>query len=109
MKTKIGPLTCAAVLVVLAALMTGCTHYWERSGGTVADFERESAACIEDVRQSPFGSDAREQIYRACMRSKGWRRVEVSVAEDNQYRGPEDSDVFANPPPALGGRRYQKR
>ena len=110
MKTKIGglaPESLLAALIVLTA--AGCTHYWERPGGTVADFERESAACIEDVRQSPFGSDSREQINRACMRARGWKRVEVSVADDNQFRGPEDSEDFATPPPALGGRRYQKR
>jgi hypothetical protein len=43
------------------------------------------------------------------MRARGWKRVEVSVADDNQFRGPEDSEDFATPPPALGGRRYQKR
>jgi hypothetical protein len=50
-----------------------------------------------------------EQIYGACMRTKGWSRVEVSVANDNQFRGPEDLDEFANPPAPLGGRRYQTR
>jgi hypothetical protein len=36
-------------------------------------------------------------------------RVEVSVANDNQFRGPEDLDEFANPAAPLGGRRYQSR
>jgi hypothetical protein len=43
------------------------------------------------------------------MRARGWKRVEVSVADDHQFRGPEDAEDFANPPPALAGRRYQKR
>ena len=94
--------------VALLAL-SGCTHYWERPEGTAADFERESAACIDETRQSSqLSYDAREQIYRACMRSRGWKRVEVSVADDNQYRGPESVKDFINPPPALSGRRYQQ-
>jgi len=110
MKTQIRTLasrSLLAALVVLAA--TGCTHYWERPGGAITDFDRESAACIDDARESPYGPDGMQQVYRACMRARGWKRVEVSVAEDNQFRGPEDSEDFGNPPPALGGRRYQKR
>jgi hypothetical protein len=110
MKTPFGPLDRYASPAALAMLaLAGCTHYWERPGGTVTEFERESAACIEEARQDPLVGDAREQIYRACMRARGWNRVEASVGEDNQFRGPEDSDDFSNPPPALGGRRYQKR
>jgi hypothetical protein len=47
-----------------------------------------------------------EPIYRACMRGKGWKRIEVSVAENNQFRGPEGEGDFLSPPPALGGKRY---
>jgi hypothetical protein len=98
------PLAAVALLA-----LSGCTHYWERPEGTAADFERESAACIDETRQSSqLSYDAREQIYRACMRSRGWKRVEVSVADDNQYRGPESVKDFINPPPALSGRRYQQ-
>lgn len=39
----------AALAVLIAA---GCTHYWERPGGVMADFERESAACIQDARHN---------------------------------------------------------
>ena len=92
-----------ALVVLIAA---GCTHYWERPGGVVADFERESAACIQDARQSPYGPDSLEPIYRACMRDKGWKRIEVSVAENHQFRGPEDTKEFLNPLPPLSGKRY---
>ena len=34
----------------------------------------------------------------------GW--VEVSVADNNQFRGPEGEGDFLSPPPALGGKRY---
>ena len=108
MKTQLGPPACELLSAALALLgLAGCTHYWERPGGTVADFERESVACLEDARQGPLGPDAREPIYQACMRSRGWQRVEVSVADDNQFRGPEDPKDFINRPPALGGRQQR--
>jgi hypothetical protein len=102
MKTKIP----AALALFSAA---GCTHYGEKPGGAISDFERESAAYIDDARQSPYGADGMQQIYRACMHSRGWKRVGVSFADDNQFRGPDDAEDFGNPPAALGGRRYQKR
>jgi len=107
MRTKTSTLaleSLLAALVVLAA--SGCAHYWERPGGVVADFERESAACIEDAKQSPYGPSSLEPVYRACMRSKGWKRIEVSVADTNQYRGPEDDEDFLKPPSPLSGKRY---
>lgn len=97
------------VLTVGALLaLAGCSHYWERPGGIVADFERESGACIEDARQSPYGPDSLERVYRACMRGKGWRRVEVSVAESHQFRGPEDTEDFLRPPSPMSGKRYMQ-
>jgi ribosomal protein L14 len=98
MRTKTSTLaleSLLAALVVLAA--SGCAHYWERPGGVVADFERESAACIEDAKQSPYGPASLEPVYRACMRSKGWKRIEVSVA---------DTKDFLKPPSPLSGKRY---
>jgi len=97
------------LLVVFVVLSSGaCTHYWERPGAGVADFERESAVCIEEAKKIPYGAGI-EQIYRSCMRAKGWKRVEVSVAENNQFRGPEDVEDFARPPAPLSGTRYQNR
>lgn len=98
-----GFLTVAALLA-----LAGCSHYWERPGGLVADFDRESGACIEDARQSPYGPDSLEPVYRACMRGKGWRRVEVSVAESNQFRGPESTEDFLRPPSPMSGKRYMQ-
>ena len=108
-----GTLALESVLTVVAVLAAaGCSRYWERPGGVVADFERERAACIEDAKQSPYGPDSVEAVYRACMRGKGWKRVEVSVADTNQFRGPEDTQGFLRPPSPMSGKRYfqdQKR
>jgi hypothetical protein len=111
MRTKTRTFALETPLMAVAVLTAGgCTHYWERPGGAIADFERDSAACIDDARKSPYGPDSVEPIYRACMRGKGWKRVEVSVADNNQFRGPEGEGDFLSPPPALGGTRsYQNR
>jgi hypothetical protein len=107
MWTKTRTFALETLLIAVAVLTAGgCTHYWERPGGAIADFERESAACIEDARNSPYGPDSMEPIYRTCMGGRSWKRVEVSVADTNQFRGPEDAEDFLNPPPALGGKRY---
>jgi len=107
MWTKTRTLALESVLTVVGVLaVAGCSHYWERPGGSVADFERDSGACIEDAKQSPYGPDGLEAIYRACMRGTGWKRVEVSVADTNQFRGPEDAEDFLKPPSPLSGKRY---
>ena len=107
MRTKTRTLALEPLLAAGAALIAGgCMHYWERPSGTIADFEQEGAACIDDARKSPYGPDSMEPIYQACMRGKGWKRVEVSVAENNQFWGPEGVGDFLSPPPALGGKRY---
>ncbi|MGH7305422.1 MAG: hypothetical protein ACRELZ_19225 [Candidatus Rokuibacteriota bacterium] len=93
--------TAAAVVAA-----SGCAHYWERPGGVIADFERDSGACVEDAKQSPYGPASMQPIYRACMRDKGWKRVEVSVATTNQFRGPEEVEDFSRPPAPLSGKRY---
>jgi len=107
MRTKTRPLAHAWLLTIpLGLAAAGCAHYWERSGGSVEDFQRESAACIEDAKASPYGPSSLEPVYRACMRSKGWKRVEVSVADNNQFRGPEDNADFLQPPSPMSGKRY---
>jgi hypothetical protein len=40
------------------------------------------------------------------MRGKGWKRVEVSVADNSQFRGPEDDADFLRPPAPMSGKRY---
>jgi len=86
MRTKTRTFALEALLTAVAVVLTagGCTHYWERPGGAIADFERDSAACVDDARKSPYGP----------------------VADNNQFGGPEGEGDFLNPPPALGGTRY---
>ena len=107
MRTKTRRLAHASVLTFAIGLAAaGCAHYWERPGGSVEDFQRDSEACIEDAKASPYGRSSLEPVYRACMRGKGWKRVEVSVADTSQFRGPEDDSDFLRPPSPMSGKRY---
>jgi hypothetical protein len=71
-RTKTRTFALESLLAAGAVLSAGgCTHYWERPGGVIADFEQVSAVCIDDARKNPYGPDSIEPIYRACMRGKG--------------------------------------
>ena len=92
-------------LLVIASLLlsAGCgAHYWQRSGADVPDFQRDSQGCIADATVARAGIEP-EQVYRACMRGRGWQRVKAGVPESNQFRGPEDVEDFAKPPSPTTG------
>lgn len=92
---------------VLLPVFAGCGNlYWQRSGGTVQDFEHDSLPCVEEARTAKYGVGA-EDLYRGCMKSRGWQRVQASVPDLNQFRGPEETTDIAGPPPSpFDGPRY---
>ena len=93
-------------VIALALLLTGCgKHYWESRGpdrGLLA-FRDDSALCIEEAKTVKYGVGA-EEIYRACMKAHGWRRVQTPSPTNAQFRGPEDVDEFGSPPWPLSER-----
>ena len=99
-----GHLTGWPVLVVGALLLSvGCgVHYWQRPGADVQDFQEDSQGYVTDVKVPRFSIEP-EQIFRACMRARGWQRVQAGVPERNQFRGPEDVADFDNPPAPTTG------
>lgn len=92
------------ILVVSALLLSaGCgVHYWQRPGADVQDFRQDSQGCVTDAKVLRLNIEP-EQIYRACMRARGWQRVQPGVPERNQFRGPEDVADFDNPPSPTTG------
>ena len=90
----------------LALLLAGCgLYYYSKPGGSYTDFRTDSIACVRD-----FGipSGNREyavvspNLYRRCMRDKGWARDQQVAPELSRYfRGVEDSEpvsLSAGPP-----------
>jgi hypothetical protein len=96
----------ALFVLVLGVLLTGCgKHYWEarRADRGFVAFVTDSDKCIEDAKTAKYGIGA-EEIYRACMKAHGWRRVQTPSPTNMQFHGPEDADEFASPPYPLSER-----
>ena len=88
-----------------AALLTsaGCgLHDWQRPGADVQDFQQDSGSCVTEAKVPGLGIEP-EQMYRVCMRARGWQRVQTGVPERNQFRGPEKVADFANLPSPTEG------
>jgi hypothetical protein len=76
-----------AGLALLVAL-GGCgLHYWGKAGASQDDFNRDSAACAKEA--SPQFGVFLEEIYRACLRGRGWMRAQHQAQPAGWYRGIE--------------------
>ena len=94
-----------ALTLFLTGLLAGCgKHYWEANKREVAEFQADSGLCIQEAK-TKYGVS--ETIYRGCMRTHGWRRVQTQYPTDLQFRGPEDDDDFLSPPDPLSARGLQ--
>lgn len=85
MKTQ----TALVASVLALGALAGCgRHYWSRSGGSLDDFNRDSAACAK-ASSPAYGIVVRDN-YRQCLRDKGWQRAQqVDPAPTGWYRGIE--------------------
>ncbi len=96
-------------ILATAALLcaAGCgVHYWQRQGADVQDFQQDSRACVTEAKVPRLNIEP-EQIYRVCMRARGWQRIQAGVPERDQFRGPEDVADFDNPPSPTAGQSTQ--
>jgi len=58
------------VALALLAGLGGCgLHYWGKTGASQDDFNRDSAACAKEA--NPQYGLFLEDIYRACLKSRG--------------------------------------
>jgi hypothetical protein len=95
----------ARSILTAAALLAsaGCgVHYWQRPGADVQDFQQDSRNCVTEAKVPRLGIEP-EQMYRVCMRARGWQRVQAGVPERNQFRGPEEVSDFDDPPSPTEG------
>jgi len=89
-----------ATLVLVTTLLAGCAvnpSFWQQAGRGQPDFERDSVGCAGDAQRAPKGADM-EKVYRACMRGKGWQRVQAATPMPDQFRGPESDEEMTNLP-----------
>ena len=77
------------VLPLAAAVAAGCGRfYWSKSGATLDEFNRDSAACA--TAASPAYGIVVEDNYRACLHDKGWVRAQqAEPIPPGRYRGIE--------------------
>ena len=86
-----------AVFPILVTALAGCKHYWGKPGGTAEQFETDSRECLKESSPTPqmvaYGARS-EQIYRGCLRARGWTRAEKDAHNPppGWYRGVEDWD-----------------
>jgi hypothetical protein len=85
------------LLLVLLTMLAGCKHYWGKPGGTAEQFEIDSRECLKEssptAQMVAYGVRS-EQIYRGCLRARGWAREEKPANPPplGWYRGVEDWD-----------------
>jgi hypothetical protein len=85
-----------STLTLLA--LGGCANgpiYWTRPGATPDTFLADHKPCFQTTTMG-YGVGS-ERAYKACMRSKGWTRVQGTGSEfpkEPHFRGPEGDDEF---------------
>jgi len=88
--------------LITSVLIAGCASgeiYWTRSGATEDAFLADHAPCFRTAYVG-YGV-GNEQAYKACMRSKGWTRIQGTGSQapaGPYFRGPEEDDDFAPAP-----------
>jgi hypothetical protein len=85
----------AIVTVGFALTLGGCRYYWFKPGSTAEMFGRDSEACLQDARSASPATQkygvVNEQVYRACLTSKGYERQKTTEGPD-KHRGYEFDD-----------------
>jgi hypothetical protein len=82
------------VLSLLAAALTSCKHYWGKPGATAEQFNRDSTECAKEASStSTVGYVRSENIYKGCMRARGWARDQkMDPPGEGWFRGIENWD-----------------
>jgi len=83
------------VVAALAVTLSGCRYYWFKPASTPEMFGKDSEDCLQDARAaSPttlkYGV-VNEQVYRACLASRGYERQKTTDGPD-KHRGYEFDD-----------------
>jgi hypothetical protein len=87
------------ILIALTCLIiASCAHgdiYWTKAGASPDGFLNDHKPCFQTATIA-YGVGS-EQVYKRCMRSKGWQRVQGTGSQLPSvpyFRGPEDDDEF---------------
>lgn len=99
------PTRSLALVVMIGLGLAGCgKHYWYKPGGASADFARDSGECArENALYMSANKDygiVRTELYKACLKSRGWLRAQSHEPPADWFRGIESDDpVRLDPTP----------
>ena len=70
------------IILILALITIGCSSppkRWYKSGATAKTFERDKAACEDNLLESSTsGLDNQLYTLESCMQAKGWTILDVT-------------------------------
>jgi hypothetical protein len=80
-------------------LLTGCQLYWIKPGADMAAFTSDHHACVKTAGVPPGAERVlvNLDLYRACLRSRGWQRETGSTVSNppGYFRGQEHEGPVA--------------
>jgi len=81
------------VAVLAVAGLAGCgKFYWGQPGATQEQFVRANRECVKEAAPTPTAADygiVYDQLYRACLSGRGWKREQHVNPPPGWYRGME--------------------
>ena len=96
MDTVVGSSRIVGVMmlaVFAAAGLSGCgKFYWGQPGATQEQFVRDNRECVKEAAPTPAAADygiIYDQLYRACLSGRGWKREQHVNPPPGWYRGIE--------------------
>jgi hypothetical protein len=92
--------------LVVSLVLVGCgKHYWNRPGASFAEFSQDSRECAKENAIYTSANKAYgivpAELYRACMRGRGWARAQHPDPPPGWFRGIEGDELVKldAPPP----------
>jgi len=101
----VTPSRAIGLTIMVGLLLVGCgKHYWNRAGAGANDFSRDSGEC---ARQNALDMSANKDyaiiqpdLYKACLKSRGWVRAQHHDLPADWFRGIESDEPVKLAPSA---------
>jgi hypothetical protein len=81
-------------LALSAVALAGCQLYWIKRGATTEAFTADHQACVQTAAVPHLNDQVlvNLDLYRACLRARGWQRETGSTFENppGYFRGQEN-------------------
>jgi hypothetical protein len=90
-RARILGVSIGAALVIVS--VGGCgKFYWGKPGATQEDFVRDNRDCTREAAPTPSAAQhgiVYDEMYRACLLGRGWKRQQHVTPPQGWYRGLE--------------------